>query len=385
MMRFICLITLSIACAPSTPKAEAAPPVKSPKATAPSTPKTEAAPPAKSPKATAPSNDDALGTLAGEPLGLSDLKPEQRAILTRHEAKASLERWMVLRNLAKDAALNKALSIGAKQDGLNAQQFLAKMKTEVPANPVTAEIIQAVFMGNQQHFEGQTLDQVKGMIRVQLGKEFASVQEHEIRDRLLKRFPFVATIKTPELPIFNVDDAASPSMGGAKAKVTVVLFSDFECPYCGRQAKLNEGLAKHYADSVRWVYRHYPLDFHKHATKLAVAAICAQEQTKFWAFHDRLFDMRSGFDKAGLRDHAAAVGVADLGRFMKCLGSPAKLARIANDKKVGDAAMIEGTPALFINGKPLYTMIDGDALQALINHELKAAGVKPPPPMAHQH
>ena len=132
MMRFICLITLSIACAPSTPKAEAAPPAKPQKATAPSTPKANVAPPVKQRKATAPSNDDALGTLAGEPLGLSDLKPEQRAILTRHEAKASLERWMVLRNLAKDAALNKALSIGAKQDGLNAQQFLAKMKTEVP-------------------------------------------------------------------------------------------------------------------------------------------------------------------------------------------------------------------------------------------------------------
>lgn len=366
MMRFVWLITLSMACSPSTPKAEAAAPVKAPKAV----------------KAT---NDGALGTLAGEPLGLSDLKPEQRAILTRHEAKASLERWMVLRNLAKDAALNKALSIGAKQGGLNAEQFLAKMKTEVPANPVTAEIIQAVFMSNQQHFEGQTLDQVKDMIAEQLGKEFASVQEHEIRDRLLQRFPFVATIKAPDLPTYKVDDPTSPSIGGAKAKVTVVLFSDFECPYCGRQAKINETLAKHYGDSVRWVYRHYPLDFHKHATKLAVASICAQEQNMFWPFHNRLFDLRSGFDSAGLRDHAAAIGVADLGRFMKCLDNPAKGARIARDQKAADAALIEGTPALFIQGKPLYTMIDGDALQALINHELKTAGIKPPPPMAHQH
>jgi protein-disulfide isomerase len=366
MMRFICLIALGMACAPSTPEAEAAPP-------------------AKAQKAVKTANDDGLGTLAGEPLGLADLKPEQRAILTRHEAKASLERWMVLRNLAKDAALNKALTIGAKQDGLNAQQFLVKMKTEVPANPVTAEIIQAVFMSNQQHFEGQTLDQVKGMIREQLGKEFASVQEHEIRDSLFKRFPFVATINPPALPTFAVDDPASPSMGGAKAKVTVVIFSDFECPYCGRQAKINEALSKHYGDSVRWVYRHYPLDFHKAATKLAVASICAQEQNKFWAFHDRLFDLRSGFDNSGLRDHAAAIGVADLGRFVKCLDNPATGARIADDKKAADAAMIEGTPALFINGKPLYTMIDGDALQALISDELEAAGVKPPPPMAHQH
>jgi protein-disulfide isomerase len=366
MMRFFCLITLIMACSPSTPKAEAAPP-------------------AKVKKASKPTNDNALGTLAGESLNLTDLKPEQRAILTRHEAKASLERWMVLRNLAKDAALNKALSIGAKQEGLNVEQFLAKMKTQIPANPVTAEIVQAVFMGNQQHFEGQTLDQVKGLIKEQLGKEFASVQEHEIRDSLLKRFPFKATIKAPALPTFNVDDSGSPSMGGAKAKVTVVLFSDFECPYCGRQAKINETLAKHYGDSVRWVYRHYPLDFHKHATQLAVASICAQEQTKFWPFHDRLFELRSGFDTASLRDHAAAIGVADLGRFMECLNDPAKTARINGDIKAADAALIEGTPALFIQGKPLYTMIDGDALQALINHELKAAGIKPPPPMAHQH
>ncbi len=360
-------LTLLQACTPGVPKADAAPPQAAPIAAVQAKPANQ------------------LGTMAGQAITLDDLDAAQRGSLVRQKAKAELERWKVLRGLAQQAASKKALEIGAKQSGVSPEAFLAKMQKDVPLNPVTPEIIQAVYMGNQAHFQGQTLDQVKGMIAEQLGREFAAAQKHEISDRLLARFPFKATLTRPDLPRMQVDAPEAPSMGGKQAPVTVVIFSDFECPYCGRQATINERLANHYGDSVRWVYRHYPLDFHHHATKLAIASVCAQDQDKFWPFHDRLFAERTGFDQPGLLAHAKATGVADLQAFERCLNDPAKGKVINRDMAAADAAFIEGTPALFINGQPLYSMVDASDLQALINAELTSKGVQAPPPIKQQH
>ena len=361
------LAVVAVGCAPATTTADAAPAAK------PVKPASKAA------------AADELGILGGEPITLSDLEEKQRGALIRHDAKAALDRWAILRNLALEAAGNRALQVGAKKAGISPEQFLKRMEQEVPLNPVTPEIVQAVYMGNQQHFQGQSLDQVKDVIAEQLGQEFRATQEHEIRDRLLKRFPFVSSLKAPSLPRLKVERKDAPSMGGAKAKVSVVIFSDFECPYCGRQAQINERLAQHYGDQVRWSYRHYPLDFHKHAAKIALASICAHEQGRFWPFHDRIFAQRNGFERAGLRAHAQAVGVQDMKAFDRCLDDPDKGKVIDDDIAAGDHAFIEGTPALFINGQPLYNLVKPDALQALINAELKAKGVTPPPPMKSQH
>jgi len=369
----ILILSLSVitACTPGGPKADAAPAIK--------------AAPIAAPAAAAKTNSDDLGTLAGQTISIKDLRPEQRGKLIRHDAKAALDRWNILRTLGRDAAGNQALQVGAKAAGMSAEAFMQKMQKEVPMNPVTPEILQAVFMGNQQHFQGRSFDQVKDMIAQQLGQEFRAKQEHEIRDRLLARFPFVSSLKAPELPRMDVDSKTAPSLGGINAKVSVVIFSDFECPYCGRQAQINEGLAKHYGDQVRWVYRHYPLDFHKHAAKIALASTCAHDQGKFWEFHDRIFAERDGFDRGGLKAHAKAVGVSDLAAFDRCLDAPAKGKVIDQDMAAADKAFVEGTPALFINGQPLYNLVDPDALQQLINAELTRQGVKPPPPMQPQH
>ena len=366
-----CLGLIANGCTPATTTADAAP----------------AAAPLKAatPTVAQPVQTDQLGTLGGQSITLGDLKEKQRGALIRHDAKSALDRWNILRNLALEAAGNKALQVGAKKAGISPEQFRKTMEKEVPVNPVTPEIIQAVYAGNQQHFQGQSLDQVKDLIAEQLSQEFKSTQEHEIRDRLLERFPFVSSLKAPVLPRLKVERQDAPSMGGANAKVTVVIFSDFECPYCGRQAQINEGLAQHYGDQVRWSYRHYPLNFHKHAAKIALASICAHDQGKFWAFHDRIFAKRDGFDRASLKTHAQAVGVTDMKTFDRCLDDPTKGKIIDDDMAAGDSAFIEGTPAIFINGQPLYNLVKPDALQALINAELVALGVKPPPPLKFQH
>ena len=362
------LLAVSLGCTPATTTADAKPATQAVKAaqqaTAPSAPATAA-----------------LGTLGGQPVTLKDLTESQRAALVRHDAKAALDRWSILRNLALEAAGNRALEVGAKAAGVSVDAFRKKMEQEVPLNPVTPEIVQAVFMGNQQHFKGQTLEQVQDVISQQLAQEFKANQAQEIRDRLLERFPFTPTLAPPKLPRMDVDRASAPSLGGKDAKVSVVIFSDFECPYCGRQAQINEALAEHYGERVRWVYRHFPLDFHKFAAEIAVASVCAHDQGKFWGFHDRIFAQRTNFEREGLKGHAKAVGVGDLKAFERCLDDPKKKQVIDEDIAAAERGLVEGTPALFINGQPLYNLVNADALQALINVELQAQGIKPPPPL----
>ena len=362
-----------LACTPAAPVADAAP----------------AAPAVSAPRVAAPAADDnpVLGKIGTETLRLSDLSEKQRGPLTRQRAKAALEEWKVLRALAQTSAEAKALELGAKKAGLSPEAYRKQLLATIPANPVTPEILQAVYTGNKQHFEGRSFDEVKDLIAEQLTLQFNEGREHELRDRLLAEHRFEADLPMPKLPRLDADRAGAPAHGPANAPVTVVLFSDFECPYCGRQAELNRNMARHFGDRVRWVYRHYPLPFHKAASKLAVASNCAHAQGKFWPFHDRIFAQRRGFDDAGIEAHATAVGVADLKAFKACQTDPKSLAAVEAEIAAGDALHVEGTPTMFVNGMPLYGMVDPSEIGALINAELKKLGqpTAPPIPHAHQH
>jgi protein-disulfide isomerase len=364
-MRHIALLSiLTLGCSPATITADAAPARQT----------------AKAPQH-APSTGLSLGELAGTTITLKDLDPKDQGPLIRQDAKSALERWKVLRSLAQQAALGKALDLAAQKEGINASQLMEKMKKMVPMNPITPEIIDAIHMSNKAHFKGQSAEAIKTIITERLTLDFQRAQEEEIKGLLLKRYGFSLKVPLPALPQFKVDAAHAPALGPKTAAVTVAIFSDFQCPACAQQANMNEALAAHYGTKVRWVYRHYPLSFHDQAPALAHASICAHEQKAFWPFHNRLFQERSGYDEEALIEHAKASGVADLTAFKACLADASKADLIAQDKAAGDAAYIQGTPALFIDGRPLYGMVSPAEFQALINGALQGAGVTPPEPL----
>jgi len=144
-----------------------------------------------------------------------------------------------------------------------------------------------------------------------------------------------------------------PSRGPVDAPVTVVLFSDFECPYCASvNVTLNRVLAE-YGDKVRLVYRQFPLDeIHPHADKAAEASLCAAEQGKFWEMHDALFRTPIRLELEELKAKAAAIGL-DAPRFDSCLSSGKYAERVRADLEAGKAAGVASTPTLFVNGRPV--------------------------------
>jgi protein-disulfide isomerase len=150
-------------------------------------------------------------------------------------------------------------------------------------------------------------------------------------------------------PVVSVDGA--PFRGERTAKVTIVEFSDYECPFCGRHFRETLGnLERDYIrpGKVRYVFRDFPLEsIHPHALGAAEGAHCAGEQNAYWSMHDRLFAHQEALGSDDLREHAKALGL-DVARFSSCLDSGRYQARIRQELADGIRAGIEGTPTFFI-------------------------------------
>lgn len=138
--------------------------------------------------------------------------------------------------------------------------------------------------------------------------------------------------------------------GSAKADVTLIEYSDFECPFCGRFHPSMVQLMNEYEGKVKWVYRHFPLSFHPQATPAANASECASEQGKFWEYADKLIENQSALSDAKYSEIAVGLGL-NKSKFESCYSSKKYQARITADQAGGSTAGITGTPGTIIIGK----------------------------------
>jgi protein-disulfide isomerase len=180
------------------------------------------------------------------------------------------------------------------------------------------------------------------------------------------------------LPPPRVKIAASgPSRGPRDAPVTIVEFSDYQCPYCQRQEEALKQIVARYPAQVRLVVMDFPLDMHADARRSAKAAACADQQGRFWEMHDRLFANQGALDEDELKTDASQLGL-DGPRFAACLHSPEAEQRVAQSQREGEEAGVDGTPALFLNGRPFSSgAVSFGELQATVEEELKAVAKRP--------
>ncbi len=176
----------------------------------------------------------------------------------------------------------------------------------------------------------------------------------------------------PTLPAVvdvSVDD--DPARGPEDAAVTIIEFSDFQCPYCGRffQQTLPQLMAQ-YGDRVRFVYRDFPLDqIHPNARNAAIAAECADDQGKFWEYHDVLFSNQQALGVADLKRYAEQLGL-DVAAFSQCLDSQKYNDEVNADLRDGLQAGVTGTPTFFINGRRVVGAQPLQTFQTLIDQAL---------------
>jgi len=141
-----------------------------------------------------------------------------------------------------------------------------------------------------------------------------------------------------------------PHMGNPEAKVVLVEFADFQCPHCKLASEVMAKVAKKYDDKIAFYYKHYPLPFHPQAEKAAVASYAAHKQGKFWPMHDLIFANQDSLSPAKLKSFAQQLGL-NMDKFEADLKNPEVIQMVATDKAEGEKAQIDGTPALFVNGK----------------------------------
>ncbi len=178
-------------------------------------------------------------------------------------------------------------------------------------------------------------------------------------------------------PVKPVDEKLDHVLGTKNAKVTLIEYSDFECPFCKRHFTTMQQLFKDYSKDLRIVFRHFPLSFHQNAQKEAEASECAAElggNVAFWKLHDKIFTETTaggtGLSLARLTPMAKEIGL-DEARFKTCLDSGKYATKVNQDLQEGSAAGVEGTPATFVNGQLISGAVPLNQFKQVIDGLLK--------------
>ena len=238
---------------------------------------------------------------------------------------------------------------------------------------VTDEDVENFYNQNKARMR-KPLEEIREAIRDHLRKRQRDAREKEFIEELKTKTDVVLLLE----PIrYDVSDDDDPFVGPRDAPIQIIEFSEFECPYCRRGARTVLQAKEHYGELVRVVFRDFPLSFHKNSEAAAEAAQCANDQGKFWAFHDKLFENQRKLSREDLIGYAEDLELEKI-TFEECLNSRKYSKEIDKDREDGADAGVTGTPCFFINGIMLKGAQPFEAFEELINNELEKKGIPPP-------
>jgi protein-disulfide isomerase len=267
---------------------------------------------------------------------------------------------------AENLIAQRLVEAEAKKVGMDADGLLeaeAKKRTSVP----DAEV-ERFYEEHKASFGDRPVDAVKQQIREHLERRRAPEAAREYVDSLRQNAEVAVLLERPRTQV----EAIGPSRGPADAPITIVEFSDYQCPFCRRVEPTVHEVLKRYEGKVRFVFRHFPLDrIHPQARGASEAAACADEQGKFWEYHAELFAENAQLDRPGLDALAQKTGL-DTGAFKACMDERRTQALVQKDVDAGSEAGVSGTPAFFINGIPLRGALPAEDFQRVIDEELAA-------------
>jgi protein-disulfide isomerase len=283
------------------------------------------------------------------------------------EIRFNQERQNALLEAVQQMVEERLLSLEATAAGKSSDQLLAE---NVKAAEVTDADVDAFYAQLQvqrpQGLPGK--DAIAGQIRTHLQGQKQQEARAAYVEGLRAKYKAETFLTEPRLEVA----ADGPAKGPATAPVTIVEFSDFECPYCARVVPTLDQVKEKYGDQVRIVFRQFPLDMHPNAAKAAEAALCANEQGKFWEMHDAMFADQKKLAVADLKTTAGTLGL-DAAAFGSCLDSGKHAAKVKEDMKAGVLAGVSGTPALFVNGRFLNGAVPFEAIAEVVDDELARA------------
>ncbi len=288
--------------------------------------------------------------------------------------KAAFERWIttinegkvyeIKKNALDELIEDKLLASDAKTKGV-AVEALIKQLQDKAAKPDEAAA-RAIYEMQKKRFGDKTFDDIKGMIMNQLAAQQKQMAVMDHINTLKKNAKLTVNLKRPRVTV-SVDD--DPSQGTKGAPITLIEFSDFQCPYCKKTRPTLERLLNEYKGKINYVFRDFPLSFHDQAKVAANAATCAGEQGKYWEFNKLLWEKQGKTMGGEIFNIATTVGVNN-DKFKACVESKKYFSEIDKDQSDGDKAGVSGTPAYFINGIFLNGARPYEDFKEIIDEEL---------------
>jgi len=313
-----------------------------------------------------------LAILDGQPITASDIEPIGGANLTN----ARLQWYTAQRGAVEEAITRRLLEKEAKARNISVAELL-KAEVESRITPVTPQEQKSFYDANKQrYFANVPEPEALKQIEMGLGQQRMQQRRAEYAQSLRARANVRMLLEPPRAVVSADDD---PARGPANAPVTIITFSDFQCPYCSRVNPTLARLKDRYGDSIRVVFRDFPiLQIHPQAAKAAEAGQCAHDQNKFWEMHDLMFADQQKLDVPSLKQHAATIGL-DATAFATCLDTGKYAEEWKKDSEDAQAAGVQSTPAFFINGRPVVGAVPYEQFADVINEELVRAN-RPVPP-----
>jgi len=266
-----------------------------------------------------------------------------------------------LRNDALGRMLaRRVVEAEAERRGMTAEELIHAESEAL--GDVSDEEVAAFYAENEERMRGAPLEQLAPRIREHLREQ----RGREVVRSLLDDAGVEILLEPPRVEVA----ATGPALGPEDAAVTIVEFSDFQCPYCRRATPVLTEIRERYPEQVRVVYRHLPLDqIHPRARAAALASECAHDQGAFWEYHDVLFENPQALSDADLRGYAEELGL-EPEPFAECLASRRHEEKVSADVAAAREIGITGTPAFVVNGIVLFGLQTPEELDEVVRQEL---------------
>ncbi len=303
-----------------------------------------------------------VAVIGDKTITLVDLDTQAAGALVRVRQEEYDARKQALDGMINDALMAKE----AAAKGKSKEELIKAEVTDKVTDPAQTEV-DAFYDQNKARFGAQTKEQLAPQISAMLKNQKMMDAQRAYLKSLRDKYGVKTMLDPPRIQV-DVDD--DPMKGPAKAPVTIVEFSDYQCPYCGRAEATVLEVLKKYGDKVRLVYRDYPLAMHQNANVAAQASECAKEQGKFWEMHDAMFANQSKLTQPDLLETAGSLKM-DKDKFKACLDGGKYKDEVQKDFDDGQKYGVTGTPTFFINGIPVVGARDVNSFADLIDAELE--------------
>jgi protein-disulfide isomerase len=302
-----------------------------------------------------------LAVVNGKPLTEAEVRQGRAADFTAMGLSHQRDEQRLLEVGLDDLIKKTLVDAEAAARGITAAEVVAAAK---PA-PVTDIEVDRFYEENKARIT-KPKEQVLPQIRQYLEQAAAQKASEDFIAGLKAKYKVEMKLEPLRLAVAPT----GPSNGPENAPVTLVEFSDFQCPYCGQFFSTVNQLKAKYGDKVRIVFRQFPLSIHPLAPKAAEAALCANEQGKFWQMHDAMFQNQRALAVEDLKKTAVGLGL-DAAKFDSCLDAGRTATTVQRDLQEGGAAGVGSTPSMFINGRFLEGSQTLEQLSEIVDDELR--------------